>query len=107
MRKFCTIILTVISLYSYQITNAQCAGVKGPNLLSAKETFSSPAITINTRASNYSDFGSSTYSPVGNVGDALTGCTAAIGNSIPCFDYNYTASKGGIQREFTYSLQKL
>ncbi|MEO6355231.1 MAG: T9SS type A sorting domain-containing protein [Ferruginibacter sp.] len=106
MRKFCTIILTVISLYSYQITNAQCTGVKGPNLLGAKGTFSSPAITINTHASNCSESGSSTYSPVGNVGDALTGCTAAIGNSIPCSDYTYTASKGGLQPEFTYSIVK-
>jgi hypothetical protein len=106
MKKFYTIILTVISLYSYQITSAQCTGVKGPNLLGAKGTFSSPAITINTHASNCSESGSSTYSPVGNVGDALTGCTAAIGNSIPCSDYTYTASKGGLQPEFTYSIVK-
>jgi hypothetical protein len=106
MKKFYTIILTVISLYSYQITNAQCTGVKGPNLLGAKGTFSSPAITINTHASNCAESGASIYSPVGNVGNALTGCTSAIGNSIPCSDYTYTASTGGLQPEFTYSIVK-
>lgn len=106
MKKFYTIILTVISLCSYNITNAQCTGVRGPNLLGAKGTFSSPAITINTHASNCAESGSSIYSPVGNVGNALTGCTSAIGNSIPCSDYNYTASKDGLLPEFTYSIVK-
>ncbi len=106
MKKFYTIILTVISLYSYQSAIAQCSGVKGPNLLGSKGTFSVPSITINTHAANCSESGASSYSPAGNVGNALTGCTAAIGNSIACSDYTYTASKSGLQPEFTYSIVK-
>ena len=101
MRKFYTIILTVISSYSYQITNAQCTGVKGPNLIGAKGTFSSPAITINPHASNCSESGSSTYSTVGTVGDALPGCTTAMGNSFTCSDFAYNASKGCLQPAFS------
>jgi len=100
MKKFYTIILTVASLYSYQITSAQCTGVKGPNLLGAKGTFSTPAITINNSADKCTKSGSATYNPIGNVGMALTGCTATIGNVIPCSDYTYTAASGGLQPEF-------
>lgn len=106
MKKFYTIILTVASLYSYQITSAQCTGVKGPNLLGAKGTFSTPSITINTSAANCTKSGSSTFNPAGNVGNALTGCTATIGSAIPCSDYTYTAASGGLQPEFTYSIVK-
>jgi len=106
MKKFYTIILTVASLYSYQITSAQCTGVKGPNLLGAKGTFSTPAITINNSADKCTKSGSATYNPIGNVGMALTGCTATIGNVIPCSDYTYTAASGGLQPEFTYSIVK-
>ncbi|MBC7628191.1 hypothetical protein, partial [Ferruginibacter sp.] len=106
MKKFYTIILTVASLYSYQITSAQCTGVKGPNLLGAKGTFSAPAITINSSAGSCTMSGSATYNPVGNVGKALTGCTATIGSAIPCSDYTYTAASGGLQPEFTYSIVK-
>ena len=106
MKKFYSIILTVVSIYSFQAANAQCTGVKGPNLLGSKGTFSAPSITINTHASNCTGAGSNTYSPAGNVGNALTGCTATTGNSIACSDYTYTAAKGGLQPEFTYSIVK-
>lgn len=106
MKKFYTTLLTVLSLYSYQFSTAQCTGVKGPNLLGAKGTFSTPFITINTSAASCTKSGSGTFNPLGNVGNALTGCTAAIGNAIPCSDYTYTSANGGLGPEFTYSVVK-
>ena len=106
MKKFYTTLLTVISLFSYQFSSAQCTGVKGPNLLGAKGTFSTPFITINNSAANCTKSGAGTFNPSGNVGNALTGCTAAIGNAIPCSDYTYTSATGGLGPEFTYSVVK-
>ena len=106
MKKFYTTILTVISLFSFQFSNAQCTGVKGPNLLGAKGTFSTPYITVNNAAANCTKSGSASYNPTGNIGNALTGCTAAIGNSIPCSDYIYTSVNGGLGPEFRYSILK-
>ena len=84
-----------------------CPGVKGPNLLGAKGTFSATYITVNSAASACLSDGTHTYNPSGNVGNALTGCTAAIGSMIPCSDYNYTATINGMQPEFTYSILKV
>ena len=81
--------------------------VKGPNLLGAKGTFSAPFITVNSNASACLSDGTHTYNPPGNVGNALTGCTATIGSMIPCSDYNYTATTNGMQPEFTYSILKV
>lgn len=106
MKKFYTILLTVISILGYQISGAQCTGVKGPNLLGAKGTFSTPFITINSSAANCTKAGSGTFNPTGNIGNALTGCTAAIGSAIPCSDYTYTSASGGLGPEFTYSIVK-
>ncbi len=106
MKKFYTTLLTVISLFSYQFSTAQCTGVKGPNLLGAKGTFSTPFITINNSAANCTKSGSGTFNPSGNIGNALTGCTAAIGNAIPCSDYTYTSASGGLGPEFRYSVVK-
>ncbi len=97
--------LTVISLCSYQFSNAQCEGVKGPNLLGAKGTFSAPFITVNDAAANCTSSGSNTFNPNGNVGNALSGCTDP-GIANPCSDYVYTAASGGLEPEFTYSILK-
>src|ERR1035437_2422369 len=78
-----------------------CTGAKGPNLLGAKGTFSAPFITVNSTASACLSSGTHTYNPPGNVGNALTGCTSTIGSMIPCSDYTYTATTGGIETEFT------
>lgn len=100
--------LAVLCLFSYQISQAQlCSGVKGPNLLGAKGTFSAPYITVNNSASSCLANGSSTYNPIGNVGNALTGCSTAPGDIIPCSDYTYTASTNGMIPEFRYSLLKV
>ena len=108
MKKFNTLIVAVISVFSFQFSHAQlCNGVKGPNLLGSKGTFSAPFITVNSNASSCLSSGANTYNPQGNIGDALTGCTAAIGSAIPCSDYNYTASTNGMNPEFTYSIVKV
>lgn len=108
MKKFNTLIMAVISVFSYQFSQAQlCTGVKGPNLLGAKGTFSAPFITVNPDASACLTSGSNTYNPPGNIGNALTGCTTTIGSIVPCSDYNYTATTNGMQPEFTYSLVKV
>lgn len=105
MKKFYTLVLTVLSVCSFQITNAQCNGIKGPNLLGAKGTFSAPFITVNSNATTCTRAGTSTYNPTGNIGNALTGCTT-IGQSLPCSDYKYTSASGGLGPEFKYSIIK-
>jgi hypothetical protein len=105
MKKFYILTLAVLSLSSYQISNAQCNGVKGPNLLGAKGTFSAPYITVNTSAANCTSSGSNTYNPTGNVGNALLGCVSS-GTSLPCSDYVYTAASGGLNPEFRYTILK-
>jgi hypothetical protein len=108
MKKFNTIIVAAISVFSFQISQAQlCTGIKGPNLLGAKGTFSAPFITVNPHASPCLTSGSNTYNPNGNVGNALTGCSATIGSIMPCSDYNYTAATNGMTPEFTYSIIKI
>ena len=108
MKKFNTLLMAVICVFSFQFSQAQlCNGIKGPNLLGAKGTFSAPFITVNTNAAACLTSGSKTYNPQGNVGNALTGCTATIGSIIPCSDYNYTAASNGMFPEFTYSLIKI
>jgi hypothetical protein len=103
MKKFYTIVLTVLGLCTHQISNAQCNGVKGPNLLGAKGTFSAPFITVNTAAANCISSGANSFSPTGNVGNALLGCSNP-GIISPCSDYAYTAVSGGLEPEFTYSI---
>ncbi len=105
MKKFYSIIMAVISMYSYQTTNAQCNGVKGPNLLGAKGTFSAPFITENTGASACISSGSNTFNPAGNIGNALSGCAVA-GTAIPCSDYTYSSLSTGLTQEFRYSVLK-
>jgi hypothetical protein len=106
MKKLYTVFLTVISLYSYQLANGQCTGVKGPNLLGAKGTFSTPYITINNSADNCIKSGANSFSPVNNVGNAITGCTSTTGSAIPCSDYVYTSSSNGLGPEYRYSILK-
>ncbi len=105
MSKFYTLVFTVLSVCGFQFTNAQCNGIKGPNLLGAKGTFSVPFITINTNADSCTRSGSNTYNPVGNIGNALTGCSTS-GSALPCSDYTYTAKNGGLGPEFTYTILK-
>lgn len=113
MKKFNSIILAAICLFGFQTSQAQlCTGNKGPNLLGAKGTFSAPYITVNTNASSCLSDGSNTFNPAGNIGNALTGCSASIGDIIPCSDYTYvdkshTDPSGGMTPEFTYSIMKV
>ena len=108
MKKFNTLLLAAIGMFSFQISQAQlCTGNKGPNLLGAKGTFSAPYITVNTSADACLSNGSNSYNPSGNIGNALTGCTATTGDILPCSDYNYTAQQNGMQPEFTYSIMKI
>lgn len=92
---------------SLQNVSAQCNGVKGPNLLGAKGTFSSPAISVNNSGSNCLRNGNNSYSPTNNVGSALTGCTSGTGSMVPCSDYTYTAANGGLQPEGRYSILRI
>ena len=105
MKKFYTLVLTAISLCSHQISQAQCNGVKGPNLLGAKGTFSAPFITVNSTADACTNSGSNSFNPTGNVGNALLGCTSP-GTALPCSDFTYAATAGGLEPEFTYSILK-
>lgn len=108
MKKFNPFLLAVISVFSYQLCQAQlCDGNKGPNLLGARGTFSVPYITPNTGADACLQSGSNTYNPTGNVGNQLEGCSTPSGNIFPCSDYNYTAVTNGMQPEFTYSILKV
>jgi hypothetical protein len=99
------LILTTVSLTSYQISKAQCNGLKGPNLLGAKGTFSTPFITVNTTAEACASAGTNTYNPIGNVGNALVGCSTP-GIAIPCSDYTYTDVYKGLFPEFRYTILK-
>lgn len=81
-----------------------CSGNAGPNLLGAKGTFSAPFITVNNGADNCLQSGSSSFNPNGNVGNALTGCSAAVGSMTPCSDYTYTATSNGLNPEFRYAI---
>ncbi len=105
MKKFYTLLMTVLCTISHQISNAQCNGVKGPNLLGAKGTFSAPFITPNLAAAACTVSGSNTFNPTGNIGNALVGCSTS-GVAIPCSDYIYTAENRGLQPEFRYTLIK-
>lgn len=108
MKKFNSIILAVILLFSYQLSIAQtgvmCDGNKGPNLLGARGTFSVPFITVNNNADPRLHSGAGTYSPIDNVGNKIEGCSAPTGSIIPCSDYNYTDQYMGMMPEFTYSI---
>ena len=101
MKKFYSILLTVLCLGIYQVTNAQ----NGPNLLGARGTFSTPIVTPNTTAANCTKAGSATYNPPDNIGKALAGCSTP-GSFLPCSDYTYTSASGGLGPEFTYTLIK-
>ena len=101
MKKFYSILMTVLCLGIYQFTNAQ----NGPNLLGARGTFSTPIVTPNTKAANCTVSGSASYNPAGNIGNALAGCSTQ-GNFLPCSDYKYTSASGGLNPEFTYTLIK-
>jgi hypothetical protein len=105
MKKFYTLFLAGAIVCSYQISHAQCNGIKGPNLLGAKGTFSAPFITVNNAASSCTRSGSNTYNPTGNIGNALLGCTGTA-TAMPCSDYTYTAANGGLQPEFRYTVIK-
>ena len=97
--------LATISLTSYQISKAQCNGLNGPNLLGAKGTFSAPFITVNTTAASCASDGTNSYNPIGNVGNALTGCSTP-GLVVPCSDYVYTDIFRGLFPEFRYTILK-
>ena len=104
MKQFNTFIVAVIAIFSVQASQAQlCNGNKGPNLLGAKGTFSAPYITVNTNADTRLANGLQTFSPLGNIGNALPKCSTVNGEIIPCSDYEYTASYHGMVPEFTYT----
>ena len=98
--------MAIVCFAATQQVQAQCNGVKGPNLLGAKGTFSTPAVSVNVSAAACSRNGAQTYSPLDNVASALTGCTAAVGSMIPCSDYTYTSANNGLGSEGRYSLVK-
>lgn len=93
-------------LFVSQQMSAQCTGTKGPNILGAKGSFSAPFITINPAAASCAASGTSTFSPVGNVGNALGGCSAT-GDILPCSPYPYTAAARGLDPEPSYSVVKV
>ena len=106
MKKIYMLIGVLAGIVLMQKANAQCNGVKGPNLLGAKGTFSTPAVSPNLSAATCTQNGTATYSPANNVASALTGCTSGTGSMIPCSDYTYTSASGGLGPEGRYSLLK-
>lgn len=106
MKKFYVFVMAIVCFAATSEIKAQCNGVKGPNLLGAKGTFSTPFITVNTNAANCIQSGSATYNPLNNVGNALTGCTTGTGSMVPCSDYTYTAANNGLGPEGRYSILK-
>ena len=107
MKQFHKLIVAVICILSLQTAEAQlCTGVKGPNLLGAKGTFSDPYITVNTNADACLADGLNSFSPIGNIGNALPKCSTVTGEIIPCSDYDYTAKARGMVPEFTYTFIK-
>ncbi len=101
MNNFYSIVLSVLCLGASQVANAQV----GPNLLGAKGTFSAPYITVNNSAGSCTSDGSNSYSPLGNIGTQLNGCSVG-GAFLPCSDYKYSAANGGLVPEGTYTLIK-
>ena len=97
--------MAIVCFAATQQVQAQCNGVKGPNLLGAKGTFSTPFITVSSTAANCTNNGNHTYSPTNNIGNALTGCSA-IGSMLPCSDYTYSSANNGLQPEGRYSIVK-
>jgi len=106
MKRLYIFMMAVASIAITQEINAQCNGVKGPNLLGAKGTFSAPFITVNNGAAACIQSGANSYSPVGNLGNALAGCSAPAGSSLPCSDYPYVSTSGGLVPEQTYTIVK-
>ncbi|RYE20181.1 MAG: T9SS type A sorting domain-containing protein [Sphingobacteriales bacterium] len=107
MKKFYIFVMAIVCFAATTTkVQAQCNGVKGPNLLGAKGTFSTPAITVNTSAAACTQNGTATYSPANNVGNALTGCTTGTGSMVPCSDYTYTSANNGLGPEGRYSILK-
>ncbi|RYY46678.1 MAG: hypothetical protein EOO06_13960, partial [Chitinophagaceae bacterium] len=106
MKKFYVFVMAIVCFAATQEVKAQCNGVKGPNLLGAKGTFSTPFITVNNASANCTANGNHTYSPTSNIGNALTGCTTGTGSMLPCSDYVYSADNNGLKPEGRYSIVK-
>lgn len=105
MKNFYMLIGVLAGAAFLQNTFAQCNGIKGPNLLGAKGTFSIPAININNNAEACLNNATATYNPVNNIGNALAGC-ASTGASLPCSDYTYSAAGNGLNPEGRYTIIK-
>ncbi|RYE11510.1 MAG: hypothetical protein EOP51_32895, partial [Sphingobacteriales bacterium] len=106
MKKFYVFVMAIVCFAATQEVKAQCNGVKGPNLLGAKGTFSTPFITVSTTAANCTNNANHTYSPANNIGNALTGCTSGTGSMLPCSDYVYSSDNNGLKPEGRYSIVK-
>lgn len=105
MKKCYTFLATALIICGYQNSHGQCNGVKGPNLLGAKGTFSTPFVTVNAGSAACISAGSNTFNPPGNVGNALSDCSNP-GAINPCSDYIYTDTTKGLVPPSTYSILK-
>jgi hypothetical protein len=104
MKTLSALFLTAAGICFNHAASAQCTGTKGPNILGAKGSFSQPFISVNTAAACIAS-GSNTYSPSGNAGNSLNGCTES-GVIRPCSDYTYTAASAGLGPEGRYAILK-
>lgn len=105
MKTLSALFLTAAGVCFNYAASAQCTGTKGPNILGAKGSFSQPFISVNTAAATCIASGSNAYSPLGNAGNSLNGCTGT-GAIRPCSDYTYTAASGGLGPESRYAILK-
>lgn len=100
MKKFYLSILA-IALVGISKTNAQL----GPNLLGAKGTFSAPFVTPNNGAASCTNSGDHSYAPVDNIGNKLESLNSPEPGT-PKSGYNYVATSGGLNPEYTYTIIK-
>lgn len=108
MKKFHFLIIALLGIFSFQLAEAQLctSDRKGPNLLGARGTFSTPFVTVNENADACLSANTHSYNPTDNVANKLEGCATSQDEISPCSDYNYTAKSKGMVPEYTYSIVK-
>lgn len=108
MKKFHFLTIALIGIFSFQLAEAQLctSDRKGPNLLGARGTFSTPFITVNENADACLSANTQTYNPLENIGNKLEGCATSEDNISPCSDYVYTDKANGMVPEYRYTIIK-
>lgn len=112
MKRF---FLSLVALILIGSATTYAQQTTGPNLLGAKGTFSAPFVTPSTTASTCTNDGAHTYSPLNNVGNALSSLNSSnsntLGVGIPASSYTYANKNNprnqSLEQEGNYSLVKI